>query len=41
MSQLIDKYANTIPIVLFMNSGLICGYITGIHDKRIVTSCIK
>ena len=34
------KYANTIPTVLCMSNGLIRGYITGIHDKEIVTSCI-
>ena len=40
------KYANTMPTVLCVHeqwfnrlSGLICGYITSIHDKRIVTSC--
>ena len=31
------KYANTIPTVLRMSNGLICGYITGIHGNRIVT----
>ena len=34
------KYANTIPTVLCMSNGLICGYITSIRDKEIVTSCI-
>ena len=34
------KYANTIPTVLYMSNGLICGYITGICNKGIVTSCI-
>ena len=33
------KYVNDILIVLCMSSGLLCSYITGIHDKRIVTSC--
>ena len=33
------KYVNTMLIVLCMNNGLICAYITGIHDKRIVISC--
>ena len=33
------KYFNTILIVLRMNNGLICVYITDIHDKRIATSC--
>ena len=33
------KYVNAILIVLCMSNGLICAYITGIHDKRIVTSC--
>ena len=28
-----------IVIVLCMSNGLICAYIIGIHDKRIVTSC--
>ena len=31
------KYANTIPSVLSMSNDLIRGYITGIHDKTIVT----
>ena len=35
------KYANTIPTVLSMSNGLICGYITGTHDKRIFTYCVK
>ena len=34
------KYANTIPTVVCTNNGLICGYITGIHDKRIVISVV-
>ena len=33
------KYVNTILIILCMSNGLICAYITSIHDKRIVTSC--
>ena len=35
------KYANTIPTVLCVNNGIICGYITGIHDKRTVTSWVN
>ena len=34
------KYTNTISTVLCMSNDLICGYITGIHDKRIVMSCL-
>ena len=34
------KYANTIPTILCTSNGLTCGYITGIRDKRIVTSHI-
>ena len=34
-------YVNAILIVLCMSNGLICAYITGIHDKRIVISCAK
>ena len=33
------KYVNAIHTVLCISNGLICPYITGIHDKRIVTSC--
>ena len=33
------KYVNAILIVLCMSNGLIYAYITGIRDKRIVTSC--
>ena len=36
-----DKYGMLIlPTVLVRSSSLICGYNTGIDDKRIVTSCI-
>ena len=34
-----STYVNAILIVLCMSNGLICVYIIGIHDKRIVTSC--
>ena len=30
------KYANTIPTVICMSNGLICGYITGIYDKELL-----
>ena len=33
------KYVNAILIVLCMSNSLIRAYITGIHDKRIITSC--
>ena len=33
-----STYVNTTLIVLCMSNGLIFAYITGIHDKRIVTS---
>ena len=34
------KCVNTIPTILYMSNSLICGYITGSNDKRIVTSCV-
>ena len=33
------KYVNVILTVLCIINVIICAYITGIHDKRIVTSC--
>ena len=33
------KYIHPILIVLYMSNGLICAYITGIHNIRIVMSC--
>ena len=40
MWQFYCKCANIIPTVLYMSSGLICGCITGIHDRKIVMSCV-
>ena len=34
------KYANTIPTFQCISNGLICGYITGIHNKRIILSWV-
>ena len=33
------KYVNAILIVLCISDNLICAYIIGIYDKRIITSC--
>ena len=34
------KYANTITTILCTSNGLICGYITGIHDKKTLMWCV-
>ena len=34
------NYANTIPTVSCTSNGLICGYVTGIHDERIFMLCV-